>query len=193
MDLSFYLDPPDRTEHGALVVRALAPLSMVSSQPGSYYQGAPAPSDAMLLGMVENALGWHLGPAERKSAVRGMQKQAKKAHRKDRVGRLALAGRAPSGLRVRVRVAARAPPRLRRACARSRPSWATTTCGRGRPIARTTSGVEAVATTPGWRRRSPCCARRRSPSRRARRRRRTPTPRASWAASSLATPCSRRR
>ena len=82
MDLSFFLDPPDRSARGALVIRALAPLSMVSAQPGSYYQGAPAPSDAMLLGMVENALGWHLGPADRKAAVKGLQKQAKKAHRK---------------------------------------------------------------------------------------------------------------
>lgn len=82
MDLSFYLDPPDRSVHGTLIVRALAPLSMVSAQPGSYYQSAPAPSDAMLLGMIENALGWHLGPADRKAARRDLQKRAKKAHRK---------------------------------------------------------------------------------------------------------------
>ena len=80
MDLSFYLEPPDRTARGALVVRALAPLSMVSAQPGSYYQSAQAPSDTMLLGMVENALGWHLGPADRKAALKGLQKQAKTAH-----------------------------------------------------------------------------------------------------------------
>ena len=82
MDLSFYLDPPDRSVHGALVVRALAPLSLVSAQPGSYYQSAPAPSDAMLLGMIENALGWHLGPTDRRAAQRNLQKRAKKAHRK---------------------------------------------------------------------------------------------------------------
>ena len=82
MDLSFYLDPPDRSVHGAVVIRALAPLSMVSAQPGSYYQSAQAPSDAMLLGMLENALGWHLGPAERKAARKSLQKQAKTAHRK---------------------------------------------------------------------------------------------------------------
>ena len=81
-DISFYLEPPERTVRGDLVVRALAPLSLVSAQPGSYYQSAQAPSDAMLLGMVENALGWHLGPADRKSLRRSLQKQAKKAHRK---------------------------------------------------------------------------------------------------------------
>lgn len=82
MDLSFYLDPPERTARGALVVRALAPLSLVSAQPGSYYQSATAPSDVMLLGMVENALGWHLGPSDRKAALKSLQKQAKKAHGK---------------------------------------------------------------------------------------------------------------
>ena len=82
MDLSFFLDPPERTTRGTLVVRALAPLSLVTGQPGSYYQGAPAPSETMLLGMIENALGWHLGPTDRKAALRGLQKQAEKANRK---------------------------------------------------------------------------------------------------------------
>jgi CRISPR-associated protein Cas5 len=36
----------------------------------------------MLIGMIENALGWHLGPADRKAIRRDLQKQAKKAHRK---------------------------------------------------------------------------------------------------------------
>ena len=82
MDLSFYLDPPERTAHGTLVVEALAPLSLVSAQPGSYYQSAPAPTPAMLLGMVENALGWHLCSSARKAALKSLQKQAKKQHRK---------------------------------------------------------------------------------------------------------------
>ena len=82
MDLSFFLEPPERTIYGSLVVRALAPLSLVSAQPGSYYQSAQAPSDAMLLGLIENALGWHLGSSDRKAALRNLQKQAKKAHRK---------------------------------------------------------------------------------------------------------------
>ena len=82
MDLSFFLDPPERSVRADLVVEALAPLSLVSAQPGSYYQGAPAPSDAMLLGLLENALGWHLGPADRKAAIKSLRKQAKKVHRK---------------------------------------------------------------------------------------------------------------
>ena len=82
MDLSFFHDPPERTARGALVVRALAPLSLVSAQPGSYYQSTTAPSDAMLLGLIENALGWHLGATDRKAALKSLQKQAKKAHGK---------------------------------------------------------------------------------------------------------------
>ncbi|MEO0743508.1 MAG: hypothetical protein AAF089_18150 [Bacteroidota bacterium] len=82
MDLSFYLSPPERTVRADLVVEALAPLSLVSAQPGSYYQSAPAPSEVMLLGMIENALGWHLGYDDRKAALASLQKQAKRAHSK---------------------------------------------------------------------------------------------------------------
>lgn len=82
MTLDFFLDPPERTVRGDLVIEALTPLSLVSAQPGSYYQSATAPSDAMLLGLLENALGWHLGPVDRKAALKGLRKQARKAHRK---------------------------------------------------------------------------------------------------------------
>lgn len=82
MDLSFFLEPPERTVRGTLVIRALAPLSLVASQPGSYYQTAQAPTDVMLLGMIENALGWHLGAADRRAAHRNLLKRAKRAHRR---------------------------------------------------------------------------------------------------------------
>ena len=82
MTLDFFLDPPGRTVRGDLVIEALAPLSLVWAQPGSYYQTATAPTDAMLLGLLENALGWHLGPADRKAALKGLRKRARKAHRK---------------------------------------------------------------------------------------------------------------
>lgn len=82
IDLSTLLEPPDRTIRGTLVIEALAPLSMSSSQPGSYYQTSQAPSRAMLLGMIENALGWHLGPTDRKAIQKSLVKQRKKAYRK---------------------------------------------------------------------------------------------------------------
>ena len=82
MDLSFFLEPPERTVHGVLTVEVLAPLSMVSAQPGSYYRSNPAPTDAMLYGLVENALGWHFDDATRKSLLKSLQKQAKGLHGK---------------------------------------------------------------------------------------------------------------
>lgn len=82
MDLSFLLDPPDRSVAGTLVIRALAPLSLVSAQPGSYYQSDTAPSDVMLYGLLENALGWHLGPSERRDALRNAQKLGRRLHGK---------------------------------------------------------------------------------------------------------------
>lgn len=81
-DFSFFLEPPERTVRGLLTVEALAPLSMVAAQPGYYYRSNPAPTDAMLYGLLENALGWHFGAAERKSVLKALQKQAKRLHRK---------------------------------------------------------------------------------------------------------------
>lgn len=82
IDVGALLEPPELSVQGTLVIEALAPLSMSSSQPGSYYQTAQAPSEAMLLGLIENALGWHLGPTDRKAVRRNLQKQARKAHSK---------------------------------------------------------------------------------------------------------------
>lgn len=78
-DLSFFLDPPEPTVIGVLHVEALAPLSLVASQPGQFYRSQPAPTDAMLYGMLENALGWHFDRVTRAALVTGLRKQAKKA------------------------------------------------------------------------------------------------------------------
>lgn len=60
IDLSFLLEPPEFSVRGKLTIDALAPLSMVSSMPGKYYRCQPEPTDEMLFGMLENALGLHL-------------------------------------------------------------------------------------------------------------------------------------
>ena len=44
IDLSFYLDPPELTVEGILEITALAPLSMVSSQPGTLLPDGPQTS-----------------------------------------------------------------------------------------------------------------------------------------------------
>jgi CRISPR-associated protein Cas5 len=66
LNLDFLLEPPDFSVRGKLTIDALAPLSMVSSMPGKYYRSQPEPTDAMLCGMLENALGWHVSTKERK-------------------------------------------------------------------------------------------------------------------------------
>lgn len=78
IDLSFFLEPPELTVAGKLTIEALMPLSMTTAQPGTYYRSQRAPTEAMLYGMLENALGWHLGPDERKDLLKGLRKEAKK-------------------------------------------------------------------------------------------------------------------
>ena len=88
IDLSFYLDPPELTVSGTLHVTPLAPLSMVTSQPGTYFRSELTPPEHMLHGAIENALGWHFhdsnneGPS-RKDLLKQLAKLAKKRHRKN--------------------------------------------------------------------------------------------------------------
>lgn len=87
MDFSFFFDPPELTAGGLLTIEALAPLSMASGQPGSYYQSMRTPSSSMLYGMLENALGWHIGsgsakdPHCREAIWKNLQKAAKKTNK----------------------------------------------------------------------------------------------------------------
>lgn len=82
LDLSFFLEPPDLDTTARLIIDALAPLSMSTAQPGTYYRSQPAPTDAMLYGMLENALGWHF-PADVRSDILDNLRQAAK----DELGR----------------------------------------------------------------------------------------------------------
>lgn len=61
IDLQFFLEPPELTVKGLLIIEALAPLSMVAAQPGAYYRTQSIPTNEMVYGMLENALGWHFG------------------------------------------------------------------------------------------------------------------------------------
>lgn len=79
-DLSFYLDPPNELDARAeLMITPLAPLSMVSSQPGTYFLSEVAPTDHMIYGMFENALGWHFHGNLRRQLRKELSKLAKKA------------------------------------------------------------------------------------------------------------------
>lgn len=83
IDLQFFLEPPELKVKGLLTIEALAPLSMVAAQPGKYYRSQPQPTDFMLYGLLENALGWHLFDDVRKQTMDAMKKRLKKQHKKD--------------------------------------------------------------------------------------------------------------
>lgn len=66
---------PDFSGRAILMVEVLAPLSLVAKAPGKYYRSQPAPTDPMLYGLLENALGWHIGAKERGDFVKRLQRQ----------------------------------------------------------------------------------------------------------------------
>jgi CRISPR-associated protein Cas5 len=80
--LKFFTEPPKLSVQATLQIEALAPLSMVAAQPGAYYRSQPAPTDFMLYGLLENALGWHLPETVRKEVMDSLKKLAKKATKK---------------------------------------------------------------------------------------------------------------
>jgi CRISPR-associated protein Cas5 len=49
-----------------LEIEPLAPLSMVSDLPGSFYKSLKSPNKKMICGLFENILGWHIDIADRK-------------------------------------------------------------------------------------------------------------------------------
>ena len=77
LDLSFFLEPPELNTYAMLTIEALAPLSMSSSQPGTYYRSQPAPTKAMLYGLLENALGWHFPEDVRSDLLKQLRSAAK--------------------------------------------------------------------------------------------------------------------
>lgn len=88
-DFSFFLEPPDLKTKAKMEITALAPLSMISEQPGSYFRSELRPTESMLFGMLENALGWHFFDDAKKNNIRtiilkGLVKQAKKVNRKNK-------------------------------------------------------------------------------------------------------------
>jgi CRISPR-associated protein Cas5 len=78
INLNFFLEPPELTEKGKIVIEALSPLSMTTTQPGTYYRSQSAPTVNMLYGMLENALGWHFGVKDRTKFLKELRNAAKK-------------------------------------------------------------------------------------------------------------------
>lgn len=82
IDLSILEKIPEPTLKVILEIEPLAPLSMVSELPGSYYKTLKSPDKKMLCGLFENILGWHIDLAQRKVIINEVaalrKKQAKK-------------------------------------------------------------------------------------------------------------------
>ena len=80
LDLSLLKELPELSANVTLEIRPLAPLSMVSEMPGSYYKSMKCPDKKMICGLFENILGWHIDLPMRKNifkeykAIRKKQK-----------------------------------------------------------------------------------------------------------------------
>ena len=69
---------PELKTQAVLLIRPLAPLSMVSELPGSFYKTMKYPSKKMLCGLFENMLGWHFDNKLRLEIFKDMVKVRKK-------------------------------------------------------------------------------------------------------------------
>ncbi|GAB3639225.1 hypothetical protein GCM10027422_48160 [Hymenobacter arcticus] len=59
---------------------------MVAKMPGKYYTSQSQPTEAMLLGALENALGWHIGEVERNQLIKTLEKKHKRKAQASGVG-----------------------------------------------------------------------------------------------------------
>lgn len=78
IDLSILERLPELKMQAVLTIRPLAPLSMVSELPGSFYKTMKYPSKKMLCGLFENMLGWHFDNKLRLVIFKEMVKVRKK-------------------------------------------------------------------------------------------------------------------
>lgn len=78
IDLSILKKLPELQTQAVLTIRPLAPLSMVSELPGSFYKTMKYPSKKMLCGLFENMLGWHFDNSLRLEIFKDMIKVRKK-------------------------------------------------------------------------------------------------------------------
>ena len=78
IDLSILRKLPELQIQAVLVIRPLAPLSMVGELPGSFYKTMKYPSKKMLCGLFENMLGWHFDNKLRLEIFKDMAKIRKK-------------------------------------------------------------------------------------------------------------------
>ncbi|MGV8138535.1 MAG: type I-PGING CRISPR-associated protein Cas5p [Mangrovibacterium sp.] len=78
LDLSILKKIPEPNLRVILEIEPLAPLSMVSELPGSFYKSLKSPSKKMICGLFENILGWHIDIADRKLIQKDLIKARQK-------------------------------------------------------------------------------------------------------------------
>lgn len=80
-DLSILFQKPEKDKQVILTIEPLAPLSIVSTLPGSYYKSLDKPTKANLCGMFENVMGWHIGKKDRSKIFKKMKQVYKKSYK----------------------------------------------------------------------------------------------------------------
>ena len=78
LDISILNKIPELDKEIILEIEPLAPLSMVSELPGSYYKTLKSPSKKMVCGLFENILEWHIDIADRKEIIKDVINVRKK-------------------------------------------------------------------------------------------------------------------
>ena len=74
INLDILFQKPEKTVKTMLTIEPLAPLSMVSTMPGSFYKTLAEPSKFHLCGALENTLGWHFEDKDRKAIQKRVNK-----------------------------------------------------------------------------------------------------------------------
>jgi len=83
LDISILEKIPGPNLKVILEIEPLAPLSMVSELPGSYYKTLKSPDKKMLCGLFENILGWHIDLADRNAIIKDLSILRKKQTKKN--------------------------------------------------------------------------------------------------------------
>lgn len=70
IDLNILFQKPELDKKVILTILPLAPLSMVSDIPGTYYKSQEIPDKYKLCGLFENIMGWHFGKNDREAIAK---------------------------------------------------------------------------------------------------------------------------
>lgn len=81
IDISLLSEEPALDINALLTIQPLAPLSMVTELPGSFYKTLVAPDKRLLCGLFENILGWHFSPNYRVEILNACKRKPEKSLR----------------------------------------------------------------------------------------------------------------